>query len=571
MLERRYAFALAAALVAGLTLTQQASNNANPFAQSNGNGGGQNSHLITITPWGPTQKTIDDARDKLLQHPAIQEYLRGARSRLLSFAFADKGKANGNIERPDSYRAVLFDYTNNRAYIAAGRFDSSTVRVARYSVQPEPSEEEFNEAVEILSKDSKIGPAIGDKSLAVYRPMPPLINGSLPVGKVHRIVAVGLQSTDGNTSSEIVGVDMISDTVIRFSSGAPPTSMSAPTACGPPVAGGGTGKGLSGQYQLIISRNGTEIWNLIVVRPSASSGTNGSGIEVLNVNYRGQRVLARGHAPILNVQYDRNICGPYRDWCYSENQFVAAGTDVPGTGTPPAIRICTSPPSTILDSGTDLGSFRGVAIYDNREEVQLITEMDAGWYRYLMEWTFTDGGIIRPRYGFGSTTNSCVCNVHNHHVYWRFDFDVGGPSNYVTEQSPAGTANIGVEAMRPRLFGPAQTWTIQNSGSLASCTLIPGPRDGNYDKYGKGDVWVLLNKDSGGCGTPLNCQLDDGTCLNCSPTQINIDPFVNGESVMNADIVIWYGAHFNHHDGASGPETLIGDHVVGPDIVLRGF
>jgi hypothetical protein len=30
------------------------------------------------------------------------------------------------------------------------------------------------------------------------------------------------------------------------------------------------------------------------------------------VSYRGQRVLRRAHAPILNVRYDGNACGPFR-------------------------------------------------------------------------------------------------------------------------------------------------------------------------------------------------------------------------------------------------------------------
>lgn len=568
MHKRQYVLSLILALVGSLTLTQRASNNAGPSEQSGvkGNSGKRtkSSHLINITPWGPTQETIDNAKGNLLQHPAVQQYLKGTRFRLVSFEFIDKGKINGNIEPPESYRAILFDYTNNRAYTATGRFNNSEVRVDRTSVQPEPSEEEFNAAVEILLKEPKIGPGIGDKVRDVYRPMPPLINGSLPVGKVNRTIAVGLQAKDGSIPAEIVGVDMISEMIIRFAGGAPATSIASPTVCGPSSAGQSTTpRGTAGSYNVIISRGGTEIWNFIVVRPSVSSGTRASGIEVQNVNYRGQRVLTRGHAPILNVQYERNLCGPYRDWNYQEDMFTANGIYVVGDATTGGIMLCTSPPLTILESGIDNGNFRGVAVYDTREEVRLVTEMQAGWYRYLMEWTFTDGGVIRPRYGFGSTSNGCVCNVHNHHVYWRFDFDVVGMSNIVTEKSPAGSSKIEFEAMRPRLFGSDQTWTVQNNANPASCTLIPGAHDSNYDKYGKGDVWILFNKPG---------ELDDGVnCAQGCATQINLDPFVNGESVLNADLVIWYGAHFNHFDGSNSLSKLIGEHVVGPDIVLRGY
>ena len=562
MLKRRYVLALILALVGSLTLTQRASNNA-AAEQSNIKGSvgklpQASSHTITVTPWGPSQESIDNVKANLPQHPAVQAYLRGTRFRLVSFELVDKGKINGNIEPPDSYNAVFFDYTNNRAYSAGGRFDGSDVKVEAVTVQPDPSEEEFNVAAEIIMKDPKLGPSITDKTLDLYPPMPPLVNDVAPVGKTNRTIAVGIKSGGGN-APEIVGVDMITETVVRFATGAPASAIAAVTACGPNSAGQSTTpRGTAGSFNVVISRNGVEIWNMIVIRPSVSSGTRASGIEIQNVNYRGQRVLTRGHAPILNVQYDRNLCGPFRDWSYQEDMFSATGTDAA-----PGIRLCTSPPATILESGVDSGNFRGVAVFDNREEVTMETEMQAGWYRYLMEWTFTDAGVIRPRYGFGATNNGCVCNIHTHHVYWRFDFDIGSMGNNATEFSPAGSAKIEFESMRPRLFGQDQTWTIKNALGVHSATIIPGPHDQNYDKYGKGDVWILLNKPS---------ELDDGiNCTTCTTSFIQIDPFMNAESVFNADLVMWYGAHFNHHDASNGPAKLIGEHVVGPDIVLKGY
>ena len=45
------------------------------------------------------------------------------------------------------------------------------------------------------------------------------------------------------------------------------------------------------------------IWELCWVRPSNSSATAGSGLEIHDVYYQGHRVLERAHAPILNVEY----------------------------------------------------------------------------------------------------------------------------------------------------------------------------------------------------------------------------------------------------------------------------
>src|SRR5207249_4060986 len=90
----------------------------------------------------------------------------------------------------------------------------------------------------------------------------------------------------------------------------------------------------------------------------------------------------------------------------------------------PGYRVCSGPAETILDSGSDVGNFRGVAIYVQGQEVVLVSEMRAGWYRYIREWRLHSNGTIRPRFGFAGTANPCTCNRHHHHVYWRLDFDI---------------------------------------------------------------------------------------------------------------------------------------------------
>lgn len=565
MLRRHYALSLMLAVIASLIFVPRAFNSIRGFDKAGSPAstsqdksiGVTGPHVITLAPWGPTQQVMDAARAGVVRNPAVLKRMGTSRFRLISFELIDGGKVNGNIVPPDSYRAVLFDYTHNLSYSATGRLESSTVLVTPNSIQPIPSDEEFDAAVAVVSAHPKFGPGIANGTLHVYAPMPPLVDENQPVGRVNRTLSVGLQSNDGS-ESQIVGVDMISETVVGYPNNAPGASIATPSSCG--VASSGGGGSSAGTYNLIISRAGVEIWNLVVVTPSMSSGgvhNNGSGLEVQNVNYRGQRVLTRGHIPILNVKYDSS-CGPYRDWLNSQSNFTANGSDLA-----PGIRLCTSPPQTILESGTDAGNFSGVAIWDDRENVQMVAEMQAGWYRYLMEWNFSDDGVIRPRFGFGSTSSSCVCINRNHHAYWRFDFDIGvAAGNLVTERLPNGPLVIDKEGMQPRLYGPSQTWTISNSLSPLSCTLIPGPHDSNYDKYGTGDVWVLVNHAN---------ELDDGVnCTSGCSTSINIAPFVNGESTTNADVVVWYGAHCNRFD-ASNPLNLIGDHVLGPDIVLKNY
>jgi len=384
------------------------------------------------------------------------------------------------------------------------------------------------------------------------------------VNKVERALTVGLLPQDPKWKNEIVGVNMIRETVSRYRDGAPRTANAVQLNCGVTSAGQSTTPaGTPGQFEVVISRGSEEIWRFICIRPSASSGNNRSGIELRDVRFRGKMVLSRANAPILNVQYYQNLCGPFRDWSWQEGMFVANGTDVPNTNG--GIRICTDEPETVLDNGTDTGNYRGVAIFD-REEVTLVSELNAGWYRYISKWIFHDDGMISPRFGFGATTNSCVCNGHIHHVYWRFDFDVAtAANNSIAELSQGVLKDMGTESMRQRVSGE-EYWKVSNTVSGETVIIRPGPLDGNYDKFGQGDLWLLRSH--------FPTEIDDsgqptGDCSTCA----HLNPMLNSESIAGQDVVVWYGGHWvhDHFDGPSGPNHADGPHVNGPDLILQKY
>lgn len=77
-----------------------------------------------------------------------------------------------------------------------------------------------------------------------------------------------------------------------------------PSVCGTPNASQPTTpRGTAGQVKVTVSQGSKELWCSIATRPSTSSGTNGLGIELQYVSYRGKSVLRRASAPILNVQF----------------------------------------------------------------------------------------------------------------------------------------------------------------------------------------------------------------------------------------------------------------------------
>jgi hypothetical protein len=288
-----------------------------------------------------------------------------------------------------------------------------------------------------------------------------------------------------------------------------------------------------------------------------------------NVKYRGKTVLYQAHVPILNVEYEKgNGCGPhYRDWQWQE---YALQCDQ-GTDFPPGFRLCKSPAKTILDHPpTDGGNFPGVAVYVEGQEVVLKSQMVAGWYRYISEWRFHVNGRLRPRFGFGAVLKpplNCVCNVHHHNVYWRFDFDIKSAGNNLVREynNPPifGNANyhdIVYEIRRRKNPHRKRHWEILNRKTKDTYGLFPGPNDGTRDSFGVGDLWVLKYHAD---------QLDDGVpsyldtyATSAAGTIATIGKFVDGEVVKDTDVVVWYGAHFKHDQGDEGAS-----HVVGPDLI----
>jgi hypothetical protein len=551
MLRRIIVLSLLLILLCGMLMTA-ASSTQNPSKSSE-------PLKVTVVPYGPSQETIDAKKASLLNHPSVKSYLKGTRVRVLSFELIDDNpRKTKDHAPPELYRAIIFCYENNRALAVEGRFDSEKIKVTILANQPEEfSDEEFKEAVNTLSNDNHFGPLLRDNIVKPYRPMPSIAYAGLG-NTVERVVNVGLTFRDGSQPPEIVGVNMVLRRVERFTNGAPKTAIASPTACGLPNAGQGTtGRGVAGQYLMTISQGQTVIWSMTVIRPSASSGTRASAIELRDVDYKGKRVFGRAHVPVLNVEYVNGACGPYRDWQYQEGMLSATGTNIPGTNN--SFRECTAPPQTILDNGTDSGNFLGIAVYTNGNQTTLLSELEAGWYRYICEWHFFADGSIQPVFGFGGVNNSCVCNDHNHHVYWRFDFDVAGASpNSVYGPGLRGWgAQFPTEVKLTRSALGDNKLHIINPATGDTYAIIPGSKDGSSlnDPYARGDAWILRRDPNGG-------ELDDGyNSTGGSGTAINLDQFVNGGSVQGSDVVVWYGAHFLH----TVDDQL--SHKVGPQII----
>ena len=501
--------------------------------------------------------------DLVRAHPLLSESVH----RLLRLQLVEPGEKAGEDEAARGFVGEMYDYTNDRVLRVSGALDvlesgeADRLQVELVAYQPPPTDDELRKVAEIVQADEELGRLVRTQEWNLYHPMPAIAEGELFDGRSERILTVGLADPD-NVTRRIVGVRLRDRAVLQDLPGLP---RLGDRACEPAPSGDGcSSTGNSGQAWINVWYGGVRVWRFLVVRPAESSGTNGSGVELRYVDFRGHRLLYRAHVPILNIEYfsegQAAGCGPtYRDWLNQESCFDAPlGADVT-----PGVRICSGPARTIIESGQDTGNFRGAAIYVDGLEVVIVSELAAGWYRYISEWRLHVNGTIRPRFGFAAVANPCTCLGHHHHVYWRLDLDVDGaaPNRVEEYNNPPlipGTNwhTKAYEVRRPRDPGRNRRWRISNPLTRASYLLVPGGQDGTASPYGVGDLWVLRYHGN---------ELDDGQGFTTDPalSAARLDPFLTpAEPVSDQDVVLWYSAHFVHDEAHGHP----GGHYVGPQL-----
>jgi hypothetical protein len=128
---------------------------------------------------------------------------------------------------------------------------------------------------------------------------------------------------------------------------------------------------------------------------------------------------------------------------------------------------------------------------------------------------------------------------------------------------------ITTEINRNKNLQTNRSLLIQNSTGDEAYMLVPNVSDGVVDTFGVADFWVLKYKTG---ANPIASEIDDGHVCCGSDSETTANTWVNGESVLDQDLVVWYGAHFVHSDGANllNPDRsgliISGSHVIGPDI-----
>jgi hypothetical protein len=287
------------------------------------------------------------------------------------------------------------------------------------------------------------------------------------------------------------------------------------------------------------------VWELTALPVSLSSGPSGSGLEIRDVKYRGISVLKRGHVPMLNVRYESG-CNCFRDWMTSNTRFDA--TNVTGTcfAEPPA-----GTSRTVCEMGIgvgDVGTFQGIAMEDFGDGFSLITQSQAGWYRYRMSWTFEVDGTIRPEFGFSHTPSGCAENPRRHYAYWRLDFAVEDAERNWVAASHNGSNWTAVRTEQTQNWIPLEEalapsrWAVFHTESRRGYSITAGekeyltpanPGTGNplFDEFANEDIAFSRYRAGQFRDSVTGCAVNYTGGSN---------PIIQGESIEDTDVVLWW-------------------------------
>lgn len=499
---------------------------------------------LELEPTGPDPASADGFAIALDRHPQVLEAAKGHRVRQLRFEVLPAPETatapEGWSPLGSGFIAVYFDYDTNTAFSVTGDMDNpAPYAVAASPEKLPPTLDEFEAAKLLVLADPQIQADYAAGRVEIFHAMP----GTIDRDDGHRVVSVGMRPAGDTDRGEVLGVDLSAEAVLHLPGGGPPNTKVGGFVCNPPPFAGqaGPAHGTQGWARLRIMQGAQELWSLTIRRPSSSGAPNGSGVELYDVRYQGKRMINRAHLPILNVHYDGDVCGPYRDWQWQENPFLIGNT----------LRnvangiVVTDWAKTMRETRDDSGNFSGVAVYwDNiHDQGVIISELEAGWYRYMPEFRLGRDGSLTMRWGFDAVQNWCTCQQHFHHSYWRVDWAIGAGDNRIEQTDDAANGVWTPVASEEKMFrddAAGRRWRVRDVATGDSVLINPTPGEDAADAYGSGDVWVLANH-----GNELD---DSATGPAPLPTMANLDAFLTSENVLDTDLVMWWSGHFLHND-----------------------
>jgi hypothetical protein len=259
---------------------------------------------------------------------------------------------------------------------------------------------------------------------------------------------------------------------------------------------------------------------------------DGAGLALRNVSYRNELVIWKASMPVIRVHYANNACGPYADlidwfnlvpisWCGNnkvcQRSYVAGG-------------------HTMLEIGV---------------------EAHIGQYVLYQAWYLSRDGWI----GAHLFSKGLQCQVdHEHHPYWRIDFDVNGfpadqvfvwDNNRPNQGWGQGWLKYKNELNTVKNPATGRVWFVRDNPTTHGVWILPGSGDGSADWFSTKDVAPRLYRHAEDQPWPFGASGHLG--------------YDNNDDIQEKDDIVWYVAHMPH-SASQGPSIW---HSVGPWMLVK--
>ena len=245
-----------------------------------------------------------------------------------------------------------------------------------------------------------------------------------------------------------------------------------------------------------------------------------AGLSIRNVRWQNEQVIYKASMPVIRVRYDGDACGPYQDRLDWGNLL-----DISNCGN-----------QKVCQHGFTDGSGRSWC------EIGVLAGIGA--YRLYQVYYFSDDGYLR----FKCWSRGLHCNTdHDHHMYWRIDFDINDAGRDQIFVYDNNRPNIGwgpgwlkyaSELNTLKNPGTARQWFIRDKFNGHGCWLMPGP-DGSADIFSSKDAAPrLYHGMSEDAPWPFGAGSSSGAGGHLG--------YLNSEDIQEKDVVFWYVAHLRH-------------------------
>lgn len=268
-------------------------------------------------------------------------------------------------------------------------------------------------------------------------------------------------------------------------------------------------------------------WNLYLEMKDAA------GLGLRHVSYQGNQILGKADLPVIRVKY-------VREWpAWHPFSWFGLGRSSGRCG-PFEDRI--SPPRLKKNPNCD-----GKKLCQAEHTIQGVKWLELGVYAKIGQyhlyqaWYLSEDGRLYP--SVQSWNLSCNTD-HEHHAYWRLDFDIGGSDQdqvFVLDRNSVEDNGWGPgwekylveeDDKKPDTNSQDRVWFVRDYPTGQGVWVIPGPFDGESKKFSDRDVSIRKFYRDEDAGWPFGARGDL--------------EFKSDESVQETNVVFWYVAHLPH-------------------------